>query len=360
MGRFRFLKVAKLLLMCNIEYDSERGQMVQTGTLPSLVVVAVYFCFVLYYVTQVPHNTSSSFVENFSVVGRVLVTYLTIMLVVVEHFFRRKRMLKLGKLMLAYVEYRRSLFKEIPTTADIGKLAIRVQICTIVGLPAFYFVMQIVRYFRYINFVHVALTFASLIPDAYMLGNLIFVQMFNNFVCREMKQLTRRLLAMPIRPLVHGFDQLIVIKRCLDVTLGVRLLLTLFQLTVNVSIYSYLALLYMFERRGNFVFEIVQSLATIVINNTLVLLGVTYSFDRIQSEEQEFKNAIKSLQYEATEEHSEDYLNFLDLINLKLMTESPKITACGLFTVNLQVFYNVFAAIVTYIMILFQFRDFEK
>lgn len=63
------------------------------------------------------------------------------------------------------------------------------------------------------------------------------------------------------------------------------------------------------------------------------------------------------------------------------MTESPKITACGLFTVNLQVFYNVtnlssvekmttfhgffprfqvFAAIVTYIMILFQFRDFEK
>lgn len=286
MKRFRFLEVAKLLLMCNIEFDPERGQMVQAGTLPGLVAVAVYFCLVLYYVTQVPHNTSSSFVENFSVVGRVLVTYLTIMLVVVEHFFRRKRMLKLGKLMLAYVEYRGSLFKEIPATADIGKLAIRVQICTIVGLPAFYFVMQIVRYFRFITFFHVALTFAGLVPDAYVLGNLIFVQMFNNFVCREMKQLTRHLLAMPIRPLVHGFDQLIVIKRCLDVTLGVRLLLTLFQLTVNVSIYSYLALLYMFERRvtGDFVFEVVQSTATIVINNTLVLLGVTYSFDRIQSE----------------------------------------------------------------------------
>uniref|UniRef100_A0A1S4KJP7 Gustatory receptor n=1 Tax=Culex quinquefasciatus TaxID=7176 RepID=A0A1S4KJP7_CULQU len=90
------------------------------------------------------------------------------------------------------------------------------------------------------------------------------------------------------------------------------------------------------------------------------LAMLSYRYGVVEVKEQEFKNAIKSLQYEATEEHSEDYLNFLDLINLKLMTESPKITACGLFTVNLQVFYNVFAAIVTYIMILFQFRDFEK
>ncbi|KAL1380162.1 hypothetical protein pipiens_014404 [Culex pipiens pipiens] len=187
MGRFRFLKVAKLLLMCNIEYDEERGQMVQAGTLPSLVVVAVYFCFVLYYVTQVPHNTSSSFVENFSVVGRVLVTYLTIMLVVVEHFFRRKRMLKLGKLMLAYVEYRGSLFKEIPTTADIGKLAIRVQICTIV--------------------------------------------------------------------------------------------------IVNVSYSSYIALLYMPERQFAENLETLHTLATMLLNNTLVLFGVTYSFDRVQTEQ---------------------------------------------------------------------------
>ncbi|KAL1404147.1 hypothetical protein pipiens_005452 [Culex pipiens pipiens] len=209
MGRFRFLKVAKLLLMCNIEYDSERGQMVQAGTLPSLVVVAVYFCFVLYYVTQVPHNTSSSFVENFSVVGRVGVTYLTIMLVVVEHFFRRKRMLKLGKLMLAYVEYRGSLFKEIPTTADIGKLAIRVQICTI----------------------------------------------------------------------------LIVIKRYLGVTLGVRLLLTMFQLIVNVSYSSYIPLLYMPERQFAENLDTLHTLATMLLNNTLVLFGVTYSFDRVQTEQ---------------------------------------------------------------------------
>ncbi|XP_062542977.1 gustatory receptor 68a-like isoform X2 [Armigeres subalbatus] len=92
----------------------------------------------------------------------------------------------------------------------------------------------------------------------------------------------------------------------------------------------------------------------------LSLFGMAYTFEQVQTQEQEFKNAVKTLQYSATEKQSEDYLNFLDLINLKLMTESPKITACGLFTVNLQVFYNVFAAIVTYIMILFQFRDFEK
>ncbi|XP_062542976.1 uncharacterized protein LOC134210743 isoform X1 [Armigeres subalbatus] len=92
----------------------------------------------------------------------------------------------------------------------------------------------------------------------------------------------------------------------------------------------------------------------------VLFYGLTNSFEKLMFEEQEFKNAVKTLQYSATEKQSEDYLNFLDLINLKLMTESPKITACGLFTVNLQVFYNVFAAIVTYIMILFQFRDFEK
>ncbi|EJY58096.1 AAEL017432-PA, partial [Aedes aegypti] len=106
-----------------------------------------------------------------------------------------------------------------------------------------------------------------------------------------------------------------------------------------------------------------SSFSTILMDSgnaipTIILFyGKTYAFDRL---EQEFKNAVKSLQYTATEEQSEDYLNFLDLINLKLMAESPKITACGLFTINLQVFYNVFAAIVTYIMILFQFRDFEK
>ncbi|XP_058456773.1 uncharacterized protein LOC131434144 [Malaya genurostris] len=70
--------------------------------------------------------------------------------------------------------------------------------------------------------------------------------------------------------------------------------------------------------------------------NAIFFFGWTYSFDWLEYEE------------------------FLDIIDLKLLTESPKITACGLFSINLTVFCNVFTAIVTYIMILFQFKDLEK
>uniref|UniRef100_A0A182Y2R2 Uncharacterized protein n=1 Tax=Anopheles stephensi TaxID=30069 RepID=A0A182Y2R2_ANOST len=76
--------------------------------------------------------------------------------------------------------------------------------------------------------------------------------------------------------------------------------------------------------------------------------------------EAELKDALKSMQYRQLQKQTRDQKDFYDLVNLKLMMASPKITACGLFEINLQIFYNVFAAIITYIVILFQFRGFEK
>ncbi|EDO63804.1 AGAP006143-PB [Anopheles gambiae str. PEST] len=98
---------------------------------------------------------------------------------------------------------------------------------------------------------------------------------------------------------------------------------------------------------------------------TLTVYAVTFfifafAHDRVEVKEAELKDALKSMQYTNLKRQSRDQKDFYDLVNLKLMMESPKITACGLFEINLQIFYNVFAAIITYIVILFQFRGFEK
>ncbi|EJY57835.1 AAEL017158-PC, partial [Aedes aegypti] len=153
------------------------------------------------------------------------------------------------------------------------------------------------------------------------------------------------------------YDRLGAMTQLISDAFGFYCLLNSLLVFLNSAIAIYASIV--FIGRGSSLVSIFMDSGN-AIPTIILFYGNTYAFNKLIIEEQEFKNAVKSLQYTATEEHSEDYLNFLDLINLKLMAESPKITACGLFTVNLQVFYNVFAAIVTYIMILFQFRDFEK
>ncbi|EDO63806.1 AGAP006143-PC [Anopheles gambiae str. PEST] len=115
-----------------------------------------------------------------------------------------------------------------------------------------------------------------------------------------------------------------------------------------------------------YVFEMGLSLVDAMLNViTLTVYAATffmfaYAHDLVKVKEAELKDALKSMQYTNLKRQSRDQKDFYDLVNLKLMMESPKITACGLFEINLQIFYNVFAAIITYIVILFQFRGFEK
>lgn len=285
MKRFRFLAVSKALLLCNIEYDTERNEVVQAGTIRGPVAVTVFSLFTVYYMTYMHNYATGSFVEMFALIGNVAVTYVTVLIVAMDQTFRRKRMFGLGKLMLDYVSYRNGHFAEI-SLFDVGKNFIQVQIGAVVGLGTSLNVVQFVRNLRQFSFFGSVVIFILSMSDVYVLGNLIFVQFFTHFICWEMKQLTLHHRSLPIQPLMHGFDRLIVIKRSLGATLGVRFLWTLLQLIVNVSFISYLGLLYVVDRQLTYegAFDLTQSLVTMLINNTLVLFGVTYGFDRVQSE----------------------------------------------------------------------------
>ncbi|EDO63807.1 AGAP006143-PE [Anopheles gambiae str. PEST] len=150
------------------------------------------------------------------------------------------------------------------------------------------------------------------------------------------------------------FEDLTAFKKHLSKTFGLHLLALILQTFVACSIHAYLIVV---EQRH--IFQVIANVAQLVINLTLFFI-LTYYYDYVEIQEAELKDALKSMQYTNLKRQSRDQKDFYDLVNLKLMMESPKITACGLFEINLQIFYNVFAAIITYIVILFQFRGFEK
>lgn len=285
MKRFRFLAVSNVLLLSNIEYDTARGKVVQAGTIRGPVAVTVFSFFTFYYMAYMYHYATASFVEMFALWGNVAVTYVTVLIVALDQTIRRKRMLGLGNLMLDYVKYRNGFFEEI-SIFDLGKHLIRVQIFAVVGLGISLNLVQFVRNLPQFYFFRSVVIFILSMSDVYILGNMIFVQFFTHFVCNEMKQLTLHHRSLPIQPLMHSFDRLIVIKRSLGSTLAVRFLWTLLQLIVNVSFISYLSLLYVVDRQLTYghAFDLTHSLVTMLINNTLVLFGVTYGFDRVQSE----------------------------------------------------------------------------
>ncbi|EJY57834.1 AAEL017158-PE, partial [Aedes aegypti] len=194
-----------------------------------------------------------------------------------------------------------------------------------------------------------------------MAMRLIFGQLFGEILLSRFQHFQRVVTLRNLGFFVQCLDEIDELKTLLTSIFGFQILINGANMFMTCSVVSYNVLItvQIKENLLQVLWEKLDVLADL-FGNMVIFFLFGYRCGLIEVKEQEFKNAVKSLQYTATEEHSEDYLNFLDLINLKLMAESPKITACGLFTVNLQVFYNVFAAIVTYIMILFQFRDFEK
>lgn len=269
--------------MCNMEYDAVRGEMVQAGTFRSPVAVALYFGFILHYITQYSYSDAGSFVANFSVIGNYVITNLTILLLVVEQFLRRRKWLTLGRLMLSYVTCRNELFKEIPTF-NLGLVLILLQITTVVGSYTLLFVLQLLKHAANSNFLETIASLITSMANVYVNISLVFVQFFAHFVCWEMQQLTLHLKTCPIGSLLDASDRLVKIKRAIAETLGVRLLLALFHLLVKVSFFGYLGLVYCADRRisDNFWFEVIHVMATVLINNSAVLLGVSYSFDCVE------------------------------------------------------------------------------
>ncbi|XP_050075047.1 uncharacterized protein LOC126562546 [Anopheles maculipalpis] len=144
------------------------------------------------------------------------------------------------------------------------------------------------------------------------------------------------------------------LKKCMSKTFGILLLALILQTFIACSIHAYLIL-----TQSDHSYQTFANVNQLLIN-LLLFYFLTQSYDSVEAKEAELKNALKSMQYRNLQKQTRDQKDFYDLVNLKLMMESPKITACGLFEINLQIFYNVFAAIITYIVILFQFRGFEK
>ncbi|XP_053663850.1 uncharacterized protein LOC128713011 [Anopheles marshallii] len=150
------------------------------------------------------------------------------------------------------------------------------------------------------------------------------------------------------------FEDLITFKKHVSQTFGILLLALVLQTFIACSCHAYLITV-----QTLYSFQVFTNITQCLIN-LLLFYVLTYAYDSVETKEAELKNALKSMQYTNIKKQTRDQKDFYDLVNLKLMMESPKITACGLFEINLQIFYNVFAAIITYIVILFQFRGFEK
>ncbi|EJY58095.1 AAEL017307-PA, partial [Aedes aegypti] len=153
------------------------------------------------------------------------------------------------------------------------------------------------------------------------------------------------------------YDQLDSMQKIVSEVFGMSCLVSTLIVFLNTAIVFYTEMIYIVQ--GGPVVMILSEVIT-MIPIIIMFYAMMKSFDRLIVEERKFKTAFMSLQYQGVESQLGEYSNFLDVINLKLMTDSPRITACGLFTLNLQAFNNILAAIVTYIMILFQFKDFEK
>ncbi|XP_058456772.1 uncharacterized protein LOC131434143 [Malaya genurostris] len=203
--------------------------------------------------------------------------------------------------------------------------------------------------------------FGSMLIEFYFYIQNLFVLLFVELIMVRYRMLHRTTLKTRNRnvllTLLKLHDHLGVMKELITKAFGAFCMITSVVVFVQSAIIAY-CLLWMWQQKISTGLILMASIN--LPFNVIFFFGWTYSFDLLEHEEQEFKNAIKSLQYRSTEDQPASFSEFLDIIDLKLLTESPKITACGLFSINLTVFCNVFTAIVTYIMILFQFKDLEK
>ncbi|XP_035907806.1 uncharacterized protein LOC118510291 isoform X4 [Anopheles stephensi] len=131
------------------------------------------------------------------------------------------------------------------------------------------------------------------------------------------------------------FEDLRTLKKSISQTFGMLLLALILQTFIACSIHAYLIIV-QFERP----YQIFANVNQLLLN-LLLFYFLTHSYESVETKEAELKDALKSMQYRQLQKQTRDQKDFYDLVNLKLMMASPKITACGLFEINLQIFYNV-------------------
>uniref|UniRef100_A0A182NJU6 Gustatory receptor n=1 Tax=Anopheles dirus TaxID=7168 RepID=A0A182NJU6_9DIPT len=145
-----------------------------------------------------------------------------------------------------------------------------------------------------------------------------------------LRQLLPRSSSATLKAVYAIYEDLIAFKKHLSETVGILLLVLILQTFMACSIHAYLIV-----DENMRVFQIMVNVGQLLINLSLFYI-LTYFYDFVEIKEAELKNALKSMQYTNLKVQTRDQKDFYDLVNLKLMTESPKITACGLFEINLQ------------------------
>lgn len=201
----------------------------------------------------------------------------------IESVINRNKMLHLGEKMLDYVSH-----MELPEKAlslDIGKCLIILQLGVIITLMSImnFYNVYVIR--ENISFLMVMMIASSNIVTFYMLGNLVFSQFFAHFITREFLLLRLHLLTSSLETILDRADLLVEIKKTISNAFGMRLLLLLLQMTLNVSFCSYDITNSIVEEDVTWLklVQISYMLLTVLIVNMVSLAGVTYSFDQVET-----------------------------------------------------------------------------
>ncbi|XP_049546477.1 uncharacterized protein LOC125957663 isoform X3 [Anopheles darlingi] len=354
MGKRQVLNILHALLICNVRTVSPRngsqGFEISRAHCQLLVPLLFVTTMAIIHPWLITRLKKGDNVDWFTVLGRVVATLLIVALLIMDSFWKRHQLL--------------ALLKAIPSAMasgtgepNLGHVR-RLHLCTLALCDCLSILEGSVRLLRNRSYIYLPGIFAGLMIEHYILLNAMLCQLIAEFVAEEYAGTVYRLLgaAESRSTITQKLKALEHCKSQLNAVLGWKLLLVLLHLLLNISFCTYdVVQKLMYEGELNDV----ARLGLIATLDSVTLFVLCYYFDLLHGKEAELKNALKTMQYSNIEHQSIDQKDFYDLINLKLMMESPKITACGLFEINLEVFYNVFAAIITYIVILFQFRSFE-
>ncbi|XP_035907807.1 uncharacterized protein LOC118510291 isoform X5 [Anopheles stephensi] len=277
------------------------------------------------------HKQCTNCVNWFTIVSRLLATLIVALLLVFDNFRQRHKVL--------------ALLQTIPSAGSVGGTRSserytvkRLQLSMLLLCNLLSLVELLYNVYRTHVYLYIWGVFTGVIIEYYILLNSLLCQTLAETIANTYDTLQR---ALPVRPFSSVIDEMVVLGRCKDQlsdAIGLKLLLVMMHLLFNISFCAYDILQKIVSQAH---MHNIARLTIIALQETVVLFGLCFYYSLLTLKEAELKDALKSMQYRQLQKQTRDQKDFYDLVNLKLMMASPKITACGLFEINLQIFYNV-------------------
>lgn len=267
--------------MCNVRYNQIHNLVKQTGSFRNMLTITIFIGIEFgYLVTNAKHTFKG--VLGFSIVVRFVITRLVILLASIDSAFKRRELLKLGKLMQRYM----TQLKQQKLIIRSPPVIIRLQIGTILIVTCIVNSAYIYHSWPHITILSGYLMIINALIGLYIQGSLIFPQYFAHFLADELYQLRSNLPNRTLQSSLDDADKLKEIKAAIMATFGIQLLLFLFQQLFNIAFSSYEILnsFFAFSVKFEGVVMILLAIVTVLLLNVLVLFGVTYNFDRCESE----------------------------------------------------------------------------